>query len=113
MAFRDNVVGQVINIGPDEEVVTIIDLAARIANQLRFNLDPIFLPGRPQEVEHAICSSDKARKLLDYKTTIDLDAGLGCMIDYIKKRGTRSFKYHIDLEIVNERTPKTWTQRLF
>ena len=113
MAFRDNVIGHTINIGPDEEVVTIIDLATRIANQLRFNLDPIFLPGRPQEVEHAICSSDKARKLLDYKTTIDLDTGLARMIDYIKKRGTRGFKYHIDLEIINEKTPKTWTQRLF
>ena len=113
MAFRDNVMGQTINIGPDEEVVTIIDLATRIANQLRFNLDPVFLPGRPQEVEHAICSSAKARKLLDYKTTIDLDTGLSRMIEYIKKRGTRGFKYHIDLEIVNEKTPKTWTQRLF
>ena len=50
MAFRPNVVGQVINIGPDDEIVTIIDLATRIANQLRFNLNPIFLPGRPQEV---------------------------------------------------------------
>jgi UDP-glucose 4-epimerase len=112
MAFRDNVVGQTINIGPDEEVVTIIDLATRIANQLRFNLNPMFLPGRPQEVEHAICSSDKARKLLDYRTTVDLDTGLSRMIDYIKQRGVRPFKYHIDLEIVNERTPKTWTQRL-
>jgi len=35
------------------------------------------------------------------------------MIQYVKRRGTRPFKYHIDLEIVNERTPKTWTQRLF
>lgn len=113
MAFRDNVVGEVINIGPDEEVVTIIDLATRIANQLRFNLNPTFLPGRPQEVQHAICSSIKARKLLDYKTKIDLDTGLARMIEYIRLRGTRAFKYHIDLEIVNSKTPKTWTQRLF
>jgi UDP-glucose 4-epimerase len=113
MAFRDNVVGEVVNIGPDEEIVTILDLATRIANQLQFNLNPVFLAGRPQEVTHAICSSDKARKLLDYKTTVDLDTGLSRMIDYVKNRGTRGFKYHIDLEIENERTPKTWTQRLF
>jgi len=113
MAFRDNVVGQVINQVPDEEIVTIMDLATRIANQLRFNLNPVFLPGRPQEVTHAICSSDKARKLLDYKTAVDLDDGLSEMIKYVKHRGTRPFKYHIDLEIVNERTPKTWTERLF
>jgi UDP-glucose 4-epimerase len=113
MAFRENVIGQIINIGPDEEVVTILDLATRIANRLRFNLNPVFLPGRPQEVEHAICSSDKAREYLGYRTTVDLDTGLGKMIDYIAQRGTRSFKYHIDVEIVNERTPKTWTERLF
>jgi UDP-glucose 4-epimerase len=113
MAFRDNVVGHTINIGPDEEVVTIMDLANRIANQLRFNLDPIFMAGRPKEVKHAICSSDKARAMLDYKTTVPLDQGLGRMIEYIKKRGVRAFKYHLDLEIVNERTPKTWTKRMF
>ena len=113
MAFRENIAGHTINIGPDEEVITILDLATRIANQLRFNLNPVFLPGRPQEVENAICSSEKARAFLGYKTTVDLDTGLGRMIDYIKQRGTRSFKYHIDLEIVNERTPKTWVQRLF
>src|SRR5262249_11929823 len=108
MAFRDSVVGETINIGPDEEIVTIMQLAERISNQLRFNLDPIFLPGRPQEVEHAICSSDKARRLLDYRTTVNLDDGLARMIEWIRKRGTRTFKYHIDLEIENERTPKTW-----
>ena len=113
MGFRPEVNGQVINIGPDEEIITISDLSNRIANQLRFNLDPVHLPDRPKEVKHAICSSDKARRLLDYKTTVDLDEGLAQMIEFIRQRGTREFKYHIDLEIVSERTPKTWSQRLF
>ncbi len=113
MAFRDNVVGEIINIGPDEETITIIELAERIANQLQFNLDPIFMTGRPQEVEHASCSSDKARKLLKYKTSVDLDTGLASMVEAIRRRGTRDFKYHIDLEIINEKTPKTWKDRLF
>jgi len=113
MAFRDNVVGETINIGPDEETITIIELAERIANQLKFNLDPIFMKGRPQEVEHASCSSDKARKLLQYKTSVDLDTGLASMVEAIRRRGTRDFKYHIDLEIINEKTPKTWKDRLF
>jgi UDP-glucose 4-epimerase len=71
------------------------------------------MKGRPQEVEHASCSSDKARKLLQYKTSVDLDTGLAHMVDAIRKRGTRDFKYHIDLEIINEKTPKTWKDRLF
>jgi UDP-glucose 4-epimerase len=113
MAFRKNVVGEVINIGPDDETVTIIDLAERIANKLQFNLDPVFLPGRPKEVKHATCSSDKARAMLDYKKLVPLDEGLETMINYIRVKGTRKFKYHLDLEIINERTPKTWTDRLF
>ena len=113
MAFRDSVVGEVINIGPDEETITIIELAERIANRIQFNLDPIFMPGRPQEVEHATCSSDKARKFLQYKTTVDLDTGLARMIEAIRKKGTREFKYHLDLEIISEKTPRTWKDRLF
>jgi UDP-glucose 4-epimerase len=113
MAFRPNVVGEVINVGPDEETITIIELAEKIANQLKFNLNPIFMPGRPQEVEHATCSSDKARKLLQYNTTVDLDTGLARMIEAIRKKGVRDFKYHLDLEIINEKTPKTWRDRVF
>jgi UDP-glucose 4-epimerase len=113
MAFRPNMNGEIINIGPDEEIVTIINLAERIANQLQFNLNPIFVAGRPQEVTNAICSSDRARELLNYTTVVDLDTGLSDMIKYVRQRGVRPFKYHIDLEIVNGRTPKTWTERLF
>ena len=113
MATRPEVAGETINIGPDEEIVTINHLANTIANQLRFNLNPIHLPDRPKEVKHAICSSDKARDLLNYKTTVSLDEGIAQMIDFIENRGVRDFKYHIDLEIVNAKTPKTWSERLF
>lgn len=113
MAFRDNVVGKVINIGPDEGSVTIRELYDKIANQVGFNEQPQFMPGRPQEVKVAMCSSDLARELLGYKTRWTLDSGLSKMIDYIRKRGTRPFKYHLDLEIVTDKTPKTWTNKLF
>lgn len=113
MAYRDNIIGEVINIGPDEESVTILELAEKIANLLRFNLDPVFFPVRPQDVKLATCSSDKARKLLDYKTSNNLEDSLRKMISYIKNRGPRPFKYHIDLEIFSGLTPKTWTEKLF
>ena len=32
------------------------------------------------------------------------------MIDYIRTRGTQPFKYHLDLEIINEKTPETWSR---
>jgi len=113
LGFVDNVAGEVINIGPDEETVTINELAKIIAELLDFDLKPIYVPDRPQEVRLATCSADKARKLLDYDTKIDLRTGLQQMIDYVKERGPRKFKYHLDIEIVNDKTPKTWTKKMF
>ena len=61
----------------------------------------------------ATCSADKARKLLNYKTSTTLDDGLEKMIDFIKNKGVKKFSYHLDLEIVNLKTPKTWKEKLF
>lgn len=113
MAFRDDVVGEVINIGPDEEPISINQLAGTIASLVGMKVVPKYLPGRPQEVKIALCSSDKARNLLGYKTTIPLQDGLIHMIRAIDRRGVRPFKYHLDLEIVSDKTPRTWTDRLF
>lgn len=107
------VVGEVINIGPDEEFITINELAQTIAKLLKFKLKPIYVPDRPQEVKLANCSADKARRLLGYKTGYTLEEGLKEMIQYIKKRGPKPFKYHLDIEIINKKTPKTWKDRLF
>ena len=112
MAYRDNVVGEVVNIGPDEEFITINQLADTIANLLRFNAEPQYVPGRPLEVKLAACSADKARELLDYRTKTTLREGLERMIEHIRKKGPRPFRYHLDLEIVNDQTPRTWTDRL-
>ncbi len=110
---QTNVVGHVINIGPDEEFVTINELAQIIAKLLDFPLKPIYMPGRPQEVRHATCSAEKARELLSYKTSTTLEDGLKSMIEYIRTRGTKPFRYHLELEIVSDKTPKTWKDRLF
>lgn len=112
MAFQDNVLGEVINVGPDEEFVTIETLANEVADILNFKLDPIYKPGRPQEVKLATCSADKARSLLGYKTQYSLRRGLEEMVQYISQRGTKPFRYYIDLEIVNDKTPRTWVDKL-
>lgn len=114
MIFADNVIGEVINVGPDEEFVTINQLAKVIADLLDFELKPVYIPeGRPKEVKLATCSANKARSLLGYKTQTSLAEGLGEIIDYIRERGTKRFRYHLDLEIVNELCPKTWREKLF
>ncbi len=113
IAFQDNVAGEIINIGPDEEFVTINELASTLAEILNFKLEPIYMPGRPQEVKLATCSADKARRLLGYHTEYSLRGGLEEMAEYIQKRGTKKFRYHLDVEIVSEKTPKTWSKKLF
>jgi UDP-glucose 4-epimerase len=112
MATASNVVGEVINIGPDEEFVTINDLAARVIKATEFEGEPLYVPGRPQEVQLAYCSSDKSRRLLDYKTTRTLDEIICEMVEWISLRGPLPFDYYLTIEINNEKTPRTWKERL-
>ncbi len=107
------IVSQVVNIGPDEEFITINELYHLLSNKLKFNLDPKYLDDRPNEVKEATCSADKARKVLGYKTKVSLDESLDKMINYISKKGPKDFQYNYPLEINNEKTPLAWKERLF
>jgi len=113
LLFDKNIKSEVVNIGPDEEFISINDLYKILSNKLQFNLEPKYFPGRPNEVKHAICSSDKARKILDYKTTVSLDSSIDKVIKFIKNNGPRKFIYNYELEIDNEKTPKTWKEKVF
>lgn len=104
--------GMLINIGPDEEFISINELANRISQILKFELNPIYLPGRPQEVLNANCSADLARNILGYKTKKSLDSGLKDLCDWIRTKGTKEFSYHMPLEFITEKTPKTWVDRI-
>ena len=106
-----NVAGEVINIGPDEEFVTINKVAEICSNVTGSNLKPEYHPDRPKEVKIATCSADKARKLLNYKTTTDLHTGIKKTYEFIKNKGPKKFDYHVDLEIVNDLTPKVWVEK--
>jgi len=103
---------EIINIGPDEEFVTINELSQIIADILDFDLDPIYVASRPQEVELANCSAEKARRLLGYRTTVNLREGLESLAKWIIEMGTKRFDYHLPIEIVNDSTPKTWVNKL-
>ena len=111
MLDQKNLNKQTINIGPDEEFVTINKIAELCSNITGTNLQPIYKKDRPKEVKHATCSADKARNLLNYKTTVDLKEGIQKTFDYIKKRGARPFDYNINIEINNELTPSTWKNK--
>lgn len=107
------IVSQVVNIGPDEEYISINQLFEKLSNKLKFNKGAKYFEDRPNEVRQATCSSDKARKILNYKTSVKLDDSIDKVINYIKKKGTKKFKYGYMLEIENDKTPITWKKRIF
>jgi UDP-glucose 4-epimerase len=111
MLDQKNLNKQIINIGPDEEFVTINKIAEICSNITGSNLKPIYKKDRPREVKHASCSADKARKLLNYKTKTNLKNGILKTYNYIKGRGAKPFEYHINIEINNELTPEVWTKK--
>ena len=111
-SLSDKANGHTINVGPDEDFISINQLAQIIANTLHFHLDPIYFPDRPQEVFLANCSADKARKLLQYKTTVSINDGIEQLVNWIKTKGPKPFNYHLPLEIINSNTPLTWKDQL-
>ena len=107
------ITSQVVNIGPDEEFTSINELYRLLSNKLKFNLEPKYLEDRPNEVKEATCSADKARKILGYNTSVNLNESLDKMISYIIKKGPKKFQYNYPLEIDNEKTPLAWKEKLF
>ena len=103
---------RVINIGPDEEFVSINELAHLIAEIMNLKCKPIYVAGRPQEVIEANCSANLARKILGYQTRVGLKEGLSELITWILSQPRREFSYHLPLEIVSNKTPKTWSEKL-
>ena len=112
LALDPHLVSEVVNIGPDESTITINELVSMIAEETRFTEPPIYFPERPREVKDAMCSSDKARRILEYETKTDVQTAIKLTADYIRSRGAAPFDYSFPLEIVNDLTPKTWRDRL-
>ena len=111
MLDQKNLNKQVINIGPDEEFVTVNKVVEICSNITGSNLEAVYKEDRPREVKHATCSADKARKLLNYETKVSLSDGVKKTYDYIKKRGTKDFNYRLTIEIDNDLTPDTWKNK--
>ena len=112
MGMQDGLSGEIINIGPDEEATTINNLAKILAELVSFDLHPIYVADRPQEVRHAVCSADKARKMLAYRTKVSLRDGLLSMVEWIREHGPKPFEYHLPIEIDSPLLPATWRDRL-
>ena len=105
--------GEVINLGPDREFVSINEVAERLADVIGCPHEPIYVAARPQEVRLANCSADKARELLGYQPHRSLNDALHDVVAHIRARGPKAFEYHLDLELETAATPSTWSRRLF
>ncbi|HJP60263.1 MAG TPA: NAD-dependent epimerase/dehydratase family protein [Gemmatimonadaceae bacterium] len=112
MGSESGLSGEIINIGPDEETMTINELARTLADLLSFRLQPIYVKARPREVKNATCSADKARRLLGYQTKVTVRDGLISMIEWIRSHGAKPFEYHLPIEIDSPLLPATWRDRL-
>jgi UDP-glucose 4-epimerase len=112
LALDPTIKNDIFNIGPDEEFITIQDLANIIIKELNFDGDPMYIADRPNEVKYATCDATKARTYLGYTTSTTLIDSVRGTIQYIKEKGPKPFDYSYPLEIINEQTPKTWSEKL-
>lgn len=114
MGFEPKANGEIINIGPDKETTTILELAQTIAELTHFNGEFNFVAARPREVKVVHLSADKARKILSYEARKDLREGLSEMVEWIKARGTKPFEYTLPVELANSPLlPITWKEKRF
>ena len=113
LATDSDIKSEIFNIGPDDNYISINELYKTISNKLKFNKEPRFFPDRTNEVKYANCSAEKSKKILGYKKIKEIDESLDDIINFIKTRGVREFKYDYDLEIFNDKTPDTWKKKLF
>lgn len=113
LGFEEVAAGEVFNVGPDDEFISINELAEEIARLLDFDLNPIYVENRPMEVKFANCSADKIRRMFGFRKKTPLREGLQKMIEYISGKGPKPFNYHLNIELPNEKCPRPWIKKMF
>lgn len=113
LGFTDLPNGEVWNLGPDGEEIS-IKVLYELCRQA-CALDPIaaeYLPARPREVKNAWCTADKSRLYLGFENTHSL-AECIMKMQHAIPAGGKPFNYDAyPLEITSEKTPATWKERL-
>jgi UDP-glucose 4-epimerase len=83
-----NAVGESFNVGNARSAVTIYDLALRIKRLTGLEHDLVFQRLHYSDVELRIPNVDKARDLLGFEATVELDEGLERTIAWYRERRT-------------------------
>ena len=99
LLFGKKTKNQIINIGPDEEAVSLNELIEMLNEIMGKQLTAHYKPFRPKEIKNALCSSEKARQLLNYEKMISLKKALKELVKWIKMKGPTQFSYNQTSEI--------------
>jgi UDP-glucose 4-epimerase len=113
LATVEGVDGEVFNVGPDGDTLTISQLCDWAMTAAETRIDPVYMDARPREVRDATCSSEKIRRWFDFHPRVPLATGLFRLWAHIKASGPKPFDYNLPLEFTTAKTPRTWTDRLF
>ena len=103
--------GRIINVGPDTGEVSINEASRIVSDAMGYNGPPVYYPARPAEVHQANCSGELSRALLGYRPKVSLQDGIYRMAEWAKSVGPMPFQYNHPLEILSDKTPRTWTER--
>lgn len=102
---------QIFNVGADK-AYSINELSTLLLKISGKSIKPIYIDDRPQEVDDAWCNNDKAKDVLGFEDSTSLEDGLKEMWAWAQSVGYKEPKYLPFLELVNEKTPSTWTKKL-
>lgn len=99
---------EVFNIGADKDY-TVNELATSVMKAMGITGELRQLPAR-NEVMHAYSDHSKMRKTFGINAhSLTLDEGLGRMVDWVKKAGSRSSSKFENIEIL-EKLPPSWLE---
>ena len=105
-AFTKKAYGHVFNIG-NEEPITLNKLTGLLLEITKSKVKIVYKDSRLNEVKEAYCSSEKAKKILGYKTNTDIKTGIQKMWDWAKNLKHTEFKYNKKFEI-NQKEFSVW-----
>lgn len=109
--FNEKAKNQIFNIGADKPY-SINELAQMLIEISGKKVEIKHIEDRPMEVDFAWCNNDKAKGILGFKDKTSLYDGLKMTYEWAKVRGPQEPKYLPYLELVNEKCPITWKNRL-
>lgn len=85
LASRTNGSGELINIGSNEEL-SVNDLHARLVELTGTSFEAVNAPARPGELQRIFVDNSKAREVLGWRPTVELDEGLKQTVAWFKTK---------------------------